>query len=147
MKTFIVLLLFPVGLWAEKKDQAPQLPLKDLGLAVLFSLAAPGAGQVYNEEFGKAAAVFGASVTGVFLAAIAAEEEREVRRSEDDESVAGAKFLVGAALVVSSYAWSVRDAYGSAKQINERRKLQSRRVTVEPAIVARAPGARVQWRF
>jgi len=110
-------------------NTSPREPL----LASVLSFVIPGAGQVYNKQYGKGVAMFGTSVVSWILAANSAVNsvnyDALYSGYYDEPNYAGFYIFTGLAVATSLY--SIIDAGVSAKKINQRYSLISR-LKVEP---------------
>ncbi|MDF9794972.1 TM2 domain-containing membrane protein YozV [Catalinimonas alkaloidigena] len=114
---------------AKYENSNPREPL----LAGVLSLIIPGAGQVYNKQYGKGIAMFGANVVSWVLAANSAyntyDYDALYSGYYEEPNTTGTFVWMGLAVATNLY--SVIDAAVSANKINERYGLISH-LKVEP---------------
>jgi TM2 domain-containing membrane protein YozV len=91
---------------------------RDPFLAGALSFFIPGAGQVYNGEYGKGALQFGMFYAGAIIAISNMDWDFIWGETDDFEGNSGLLFL-GSALALGSMIWSIADAPKSANRINE----------------------------
>ena len=91
---------------------------KEPVLAAVCSIVLTGAGQAYNEQWGKGGILFGTNLVGygLIFGSIEENDEGETEIAEDR----GAMALIGLLMAVGSQIYSVVDAYNTANEINKR---------------------------
>jgi hypothetical protein len=92
---------------------------RDPFLAGAMSFLIPGAGQVYNGEYGKGALHFGMFYVGGMLAIANMDWDFLWGESDDFEGNAGLAFL-GSAVALGGMIWSIIDAPRGAGRVNEK---------------------------
>lgn len=109
-------------------SQASAKVRQDPLVACVLSLLLPGAGQAYNQQYGKGVIQLGSVVTGLMLIHLANEDNgyrynfwsgRTDRVDIDgDDGLA----VAGVGLWLAGHLWSIIDAPLSAKKINRQRQ-------------------------
>ncbi|MEQ9440293.1 MAG: hypothetical protein RIG62_14660 [Cyclobacteriaceae bacterium] len=123
---------YPLTMNPQASKYANANPREPL-LAGVLSLIIPGAGQVYNKQYGKGIAMFGANVASWVLAAnsVVNTYDYDALYNGYYEEPDNTGTFVWLGLAVATNLYSVIDAAVSANKINERYGLISR-LKVEP---------------
>ncbi len=92
--------------------------------ACCLSCIIPGLGQFYNDEPGKGCLQFGMFSAGMGVAFVIVVVDRFNSHGEDSSDTSHAVFYGSLGVAAFAWLWSVIDAAGSARMINERNEKQ-----------------------
>lgn len=167
-------MILAVGLLSSAVLAQPRVPLpgKNPGQAVLYSMGFPGLGQVYNEQYKKAAwhaavglvglGMIGASLgddggdggatAGETLSSAKAAQDgvsggaASSGGSDDDEIDNPGLAAAGVGIYLGMWIYSIIDAKREAEAFNRTRHL-GQRLSLEPLALHRGGGAQMRLRF
>jgi TM2 domain-containing membrane protein YozV len=121
----------------ERKDAATAPPAylyKNPGEALLFSFLVPGVGQMYNGQVGKGVGLLMLSSGALVGGAVASSNSCGYGCNT-------APLAIGASVALATWIYSMFDAYGTAKQHNEKMGFRVGRIPVTPHVGVARDGA------